>query len=93
MQKNINEENVKGYLKKVNKYIYIKNYKVRSNRNVNKETNKRNKEKIYKNNKYIEMCIKISKNIYNIEMYVEKYSCKNIKEYMKNRKCKNMYNV
>ena len=39
------------------------------------------------------MCIKISKNIYNIEMYVEKYSCKNIKEYMKNRKCKNMYNL
>ena len=39
------------------------------------------------------MCIKISKNIYNIEMYVEKYSCKNIKEYMQNRKCKNMYNV
>ena len=24
MQKNINEENVKGYLKKVNKYIYKK---------------------------------------------------------------------
>ena len=42
----------------------MKNYKVTSNRNVNHETNKRNKEKIYKKNKYIEMCIKIYKNIY-----------------------------
>ena len=39
---------------KESKYIYTKNYKVVSNRNV-----KLNKEKIYKSNKYIEMCIKI----------------------------------
>ena len=28
-----------------------------------------------------------------IEMNVEKYLCENIKEYIKNRKCKNIYNV
>ena len=28
-----------------------------------------------------------------VEMYVEKYLCGNIKEYIKNSKCKNMYNV
>ena len=28
-----------------------------------------------------------------IETYVEKYLCKNIKEYIKNRKYKNIYNV
>ena len=44
----------------------MKKYKVISKRNVNKETNKQNKEKKYKNIKYI-------------EMYVEKYLCKNIK--------------
>ena len=55
-------KNVKEYIKKVN--IHIKFYKVTSNRNVNKETNKPNKEKIYKSNKYGEMCIKIYKNIY-----------------------------
>ena len=44
-------KNLKEYVKKVN--IYIKNYKVTSNRNVNKDTNKPNKEKIYKSNKYI----------------------------------------
>ena len=32
------------------------------------------------NNRYIEMC-------------AEKYLCENIKEYIKNRKYKNMYNV
>ena len=53
-------KNVKEYVKKVN--IYIKNNKVTSNRNVNKDTNKPNKEKIYKINKYIEMCIKIYRN-------------------------------
>ena len=37
MQKNVNVKNVKKDVKKVN--IYIKNYKVTSNRNVNKETN------------------------------------------------------
>ena len=47
MQSNIDRKNdVKEYLKKVN--MYIKNYNVISNRNVNKETNKRNKEKMYK---------------------------------------------
>ena len=39
------------------KYIYIKNYKVTSNRTINKETNKPNKEKIYKGNKYIGMYV------------------------------------
>ena len=34
MQKNMNEENVKEYVNKVN--IYKKTYKVTSNRNVNK---------------------------------------------------------
>ena len=48
---------------KESKYIY-KNHKVTSHRNVNKDTNKPNKEKIYKGNKYIEMCIKIYKNTY-----------------------------
>ena len=62
MQKNINAKNVKWCAKKVN--IYMKNYKVTSNTNVNKEINKQNKERIYKNSKYIEMCIKIYENIY-----------------------------
>ena len=52
MQKNKNVNNVKEYAKKVN--TCIKNYKVTSNRNV-----KPNKKRIYKSNKYIEMCIKI----------------------------------
>ena len=39
------------YVKKVN--IYIKNYKATSNRNVKKDTNKPNKEIIYKSNKSI----------------------------------------
>ena len=42
----MNAKNVKEYIKKVN--IYIKNHKVTSNRNVNKDTNKPSKEKIYK---------------------------------------------
>ena len=62
MKKNINVKNVKEHVKNVS--IYIKNHKVTSNRNVNKDTNKPNKEKIYKSNKYIEMCIKIYKNTY-----------------------------
>ena len=41
-----------------------KNYKVTSSRNVNKETNKPTKQKICKSNKYIDMCIKIYKNMY-----------------------------
>ena len=35
---------------KESKYICIKNHKVTPNRNVNKDTNKPNKEKIYKSN-------------------------------------------
>ena len=41
----------------------VQNYKVTYNRKVNKEINKQNKEKIEKNNKYIEMYLKIYKNI------------------------------
>ena len=55
---------------KQSKYIYMKNYKVTSNRNVNKETNKQNKERIYKNSKDIEMCI----NIYKIYIQTWKYA-------------------
>ena len=47
----------------------MKNYKVTSNRNVNKETNRQNKEKMCKISKYIEMCTKINKNMY-VCMYV-----------------------
>ena len=43
MQKKVNVKNVKEYVKKVN--VYIKNYKVTYDRNVNKETNERNKRK------------------------------------------------
>ena len=43
-------------------YIYIyKNYTVASDGN---ETNKPNKGKIYKSNKYIEVCMKIYENTY-----------------------------
>ena len=42
-KKNVNVKNGKEYVKKVN--ISMKNYKVTSNRNANKETNKPNKEK------------------------------------------------
>ena len=84
MPKNINMKNVKDYVKKVN--VHIKNYKTISNRTVNKETNKENKDRIYKNKKHIEMCIKIYENIYAsmkiyryIEMHVENYLCENIK--------------
>ena len=51
------------------KYIYIKNYKVTSNRTVNKETNKPNKEKIYKGNKYIGMYVCVCVYIY-ISTYI-----------------------
>ena len=44
---------------KESKYIYIKNHKLTSSRKVYNDTNKPNKEKIYKSNKYIKMCIKI----------------------------------
>ena len=42
MQKNINVKNVKEYVKKVP--IYKKTIKVTLNRNINKETNKRNRK-------------------------------------------------
>ena len=71
MQKNKNVNNVKEYAKKVN--TCIKNYKVTSNRNV-----KPNKKRIYKSNKYIEMCIKI---------YMYKHENTNIKKCMQ----KNIY--
>ena len=64
MQKNINVKNVKECVNKEN--IYMKNYKITSNKNINKETNRQNKEKIYKNSKQI-------------EMYIEKYLRENIK--------------
>ena len=50
MQKNKNVKNVKEYVKEV----YVQNYKVTYNRNV-----KPNKKRLYKSNKYIEMCRKI----------------------------------
>ena len=87
-------KNVKECVKKIN--IYLKNYKVASNRNVNKKTNKWNKEKIYKNKKYIKMYIDIYKTyickheniqIYkNIEAHEEKYLFENMKEYISSRK-------
>ena len=67
MSKNINVKNVKEYAKKV--IMYIKNHKVTSNRNVNNDTNKPNKEKIYKSNKYIKMC----KKYINIYIYIYIY--------------------
>ena len=51
MQKNKNVKNIKEYVQNAN--IYTKHYKVTSNRKFNKEINKQNKEKIYRNNKYI----------------------------------------
>ena len=54
MQKNIKVKHVKEYVKKVN--VYIKNYKVTSNRNVNKETNKQNKRKYIKIITNIQKC-------------------------------------
>ena len=80
-QKIINGKNVKEYVKKVKKVnILYKNYKVTSNRNL-----KPNKEKIYKSNKYIEMCIKICKCIYMyiyIHIYIYIYIYININIYI-----------
>ena len=85
----MNVKNVKEYAQKVN--TYIKNHRVTSNRNVSNDTNKPNKEKIYKSNKYIEMCKKY-KYIYTnmkiykyIEMHVEIYLFEIIKEHIKNK--------
>ena len=77
-------EKCKRVCNKVNGYI--KKHKLTSNRNVKKHTNKPNKYKIYKSNKYIEMCIKMNMKIYKyIEMHVEKYLFEIIKEYVKNK--------
>ena len=54
----------KKCVKKVN--IYMKNYKVTSSRNVTKEINKENNEKIYKNIKYIESRVEVY-NVYKHE--------------------------
>ena len=43
MEENIDVKNVKSMSE--NKYIYIKNHKATFNRNINKDTNKPNKEK------------------------------------------------
>ena len=70
---NIDVKNLKEYVKEVN--VYIQNYKVTSNRNICKETNKRNNEKIYKNNKYIQMFIykKSIKNVKRLKHVHKKY--------------------
>ena len=54
MQKNINAKNVKGCLKKIN--IYEKKL-TNTETLTKKQTN--SKEKIYKNSKHIEMCMKM----------------------------------
>ena len=77
----------------------MKNFKVTSNRHFNNERNKQDKEKIFNKNKYIEISIKIYKDIYiyiyiqiqiykkiykYIKIYVQKYLCEDInKEYIK----------
>ena len=77
MQKNKQVKNVKEYVKKVN--MYLKIYKVTSNRNV--KPNKR----IYKSNKDIEISIKI--HIYKHEnKQIYSNACREIfKEYIKNK--------
>ena len=47
----------------------MKNFKVTSNRHFNNERNKQDKEKIFNKNKYIEISIKIYKDIY-IYIYI-----------------------
>ena len=85
MQKNINVKNVKECVKKVNLYIYVKNYKVTSSRNVNKKINKTKKsiEKyqicIYE---YIYIYIYMKRYKY-VEIYVEKYLCDKLKSIYK----------
>ena len=68
----------------------MKNFKVKSNRHFNNERNKKDKEKIFNKNKYIEISIKIYKDVYMqkiykyIKIYVQKYLCEDInKEYIK----------
>ena len=50
----------------------MKNFKVTSNRHFNNERNKQDKEKIFNKNKYIEISIKIYKDIY-IYIYIYRY--------------------
>ena len=54
----------------------MKNFKVTSNRHFNNERNKQDKEKIFNKNKYIEISIKIYKDIYiyiYIYIYIDRY--------------------
>ena len=52
----------------------MKNFKVTSNRHFNNERNKQDKEKIFNKNKYIEISIKIYKDIYiYIYIYIYRY--------------------
>ena len=48
----------------------MKNFKVTSNRHFNNERNKQDKEKIFNKNKYVEISIKIYKDIY-IYIYID----------------------
>ena len=50
----------------------MKHFKVTSNRHFNNERNKQDKEKIFNKNKYIEISIKIYKDIY-IYIYIYIY--------------------
>ena len=52
----------------------MKNFKVTSNRHFNNERNKQDKQKIFNKNKYIEISIKIYKDIYiYIYIYIYRY--------------------
>ena len=56
----------------------MKNFKVTSNRHFNNERNKQDKEKIFNKNKYIEISIKIYKDIY---IYIYRYRYRYTKKY------------
>ena len=76
---------------KESKYIYIKNYKVTSNRNVNKETNKQKKRK-YAKIAIIWKCVCVYIYIY-IYIYIHTYKHENIQIYKnvcRNYLCKNI---
>ena len=60
----------------------MKNFKVTSNRHFNNERNKQDKEKIFNKNKYIEISIKIYKDIYiYIYIYIYRYRYRYTKKY------------
>ena len=62
----------------------MKNFKVTSNRHFNNERNKQDKEKIFNKNKYIEISIKIYKDIYiYIYIYIQIQIYKKIYKYIK----------